>query len=63
MPPSSIVALAPGWNGHIRMVPTTSGVQPFYWVALDEPRRDGDGDGPYQEAEIAGRVLERIRQA
>jgi hypothetical protein len=39
------------------MVPTTSGIRPYYWVALDEARRDGDGDGPYREAEISGDAL------
>ena len=56
-PPAVVLALADGWAGHVRTVPTTSGPQPYYWVLLDAPRRDGDGDGPYHEAEIAGSAL------
>ena len=57
VPPSAVLALADGWSGHVRMVSTTRGRQPYYWVLLDEARRDGDGDGPYAEAEIAGGSL------
>ena len=56
--PRTIVAeLAGDWHGHVRMVATTTGVRPFYWVVLDEPRTDADGDGPYREAEIAEAYL------
>jgi hypothetical protein len=47
------MALADGWRGHVRWVPTVVGVRAHYWVVLDEARLDGDGDGPYREAEIA----------
>ena len=58
-PPSpSVTALADGWSGHVRTVHTTSGPKPYYWVILDEPRRDADGDGPYQEAELAENWLQ-----
>ena len=56
-PPPEFVALADGWRGHVRWVPTTRGVRPYYWVSLDEARLDGDGDGPYLEAEIAEAAL------
>ena len=59
-PPGYLLDFADGWSGHVRTVPTTSGPQPYYWVMLDEPRLDGDGDGPYAEAEIAGRSLHRL---
>jgi hypothetical protein len=59
-PPVAIVSLADGWHGHVRTVQTTDGPRPFYWVALDEARRDADGDGPYHEAEIAERSLRSL---
>ncbi len=43
-----------------RMVPTVRGPEPYYWVELDEPRIDGDGDGPYESAEFAASWLESI---
>jgi len=51
------MALADGWRGHVRWVPTVVGVRAHYWVVLDEARLDGDGDGPYREAEIAEAAL------
>ena len=51
-PPTAVIQHAGEWHAHVRIVPTTSGPRSFYWVRLDEPRRDGDGDGPYGEAEI-----------
>ena len=62
-PPDAITQLADGWRGHVRMVSTTTGERPFYWVKLDEARRDGDGDGPYQEAEIAETYLQPLSSA
>jgi hypothetical protein len=62
-PRDGITELADGWRGHVRMVATTRGDQPYYWVKLDEARRDGDGDGPYQEAEIAGSYLQPLGEA
>jgi hypothetical protein len=56
-PLSAVLDLADGWTGHTRMVRTTSGERPYHWVVLDEPRLDGDGDGPYGEAEIAAASL------
>src|SRR5688500_10194733 len=38
-PPDGIRELAGGWRGHVRMVATTRGDQPYYWVKLDEARR------------------------
>jgi hypothetical protein len=60
VPPAGVLSLADGWRGHIRTVNTTAGPMPYYWVLLDEPRHDGDGDGPYQEAEIAGEALSHL---
>jgi hypothetical protein len=62
-PPAPIVSLAEGWRGHVRTVATTDGPRPFYWVVLDESRRDADGDGPYQQAEIAERSLQPLGTA
>ena len=56
-PPAAILALADGWSGHVRMVPTAKGLRPYHWVVLDESRLDGDGDGPYREAEVAAASL------
>ena len=62
-PPDAITKLADGWRGHVRIVETTSGKRPFYWVTLDEARRDADGDGPYQQAEIAEASLQPLSSA
>jgi len=59
-PPESVAVPAEGWQGVFRMVETTSGLLPFYWVAFDEPHRDADGDGPYGGAEIPEDALTRI---
>jgi hypothetical protein len=47
-------------SGPARMVRTMSGLEPYYWVVLDEPRCDEDGDGPHAEAEFAGAWLHRL---
>jgi hypothetical protein len=60
-PPTSVVELGEGWIGHARMVDTTTGKRPFYWIELDEPRLDADGDGPYHAAEIAESSLRALR--
>jgi hypothetical protein len=39
------------------MVKTVRGYEPYYWVVLDEPRLDGDGDGPYGATELAAAWL------
>ena len=52
-PPPAVASLAGDWLGHVRLVSTTAGKCPYYWVVLDEPRADADGDGPYREAELA----------
>jgi len=52
-PPGPVLALADGWSGHVRTVPTVKGPRAYHWVVLDEPRRDSNGDGPYHEAEVA----------
>src|SRR5690242_17921112 len=59
-PSTEVQSFAPGWNGHVRMVNTVSGVRPYYWIVLDEPRLDNDGDGPYGEAEIAASSLQLL---
>ena len=53
-PPPVIRSFAGGWEGHVRLVPNAGGTQASYayWVKLDEPRRDSDGDGPYADAEL-----------
>jgi hypothetical protein len=59
-PSAAILSLSDGWHSHVRTVPTTDGPPPYYWVTLDESRRDADGDGPFEQAEIAERSLESI---
>jgi hypothetical protein len=56
-PPFQVVTIAEGWAGNVRMVRTVRGLEPYHWVVLDEPRVDGDGDGPYKEAELAAAWL------
>ncbi len=60
-PPPPILSESDGWHNHVRTVSTTDGPRPFYWVVLDEPRRDADGDGPYHQAEIAEQSLESLK--
>ena len=43
-----------------RIVPTVLGPEPYYWIELDEPRIDDDGDGPYKSAEFAAAWLELV---
>jgi hypothetical protein len=62
-PSHAIAQLADGWCGYVRLVETTSGKRPFYWVTLDEARREADGDGPYQQAEIAETYLQPLSAA
>jgi hypothetical protein len=59
-PPEQVAALAEGWQGVVRMVQTTSGPCPFYWVSFDEPHRDAEGDGPYGGAEIPENALKKL---
>ena len=58
LPPPSVISFASGWTGLIRTVDSLRGPLEFYWVRFDEPQRDADGDGPYQEAEIEADALE-----
>ena len=62
-PPEEVAALAEGWRDGVRMVETTSGLRPFYWVTFDEPQRDADGDGPYGGAEVPADALIRVEVA
>ena len=32
----------------------------FVWIVFDEPQRDSNGDGPYDEAEISSEYFEII---
>jgi hypothetical protein len=43
-----------------RPAETTSLPRRFYWIVFDEPQRDADGDGPYVEAEVLDRYMERV---
>jgi len=59
-PPAEVQSFAPGWDGYVRMVSTVSGVKPYYWIVLDEPRLDSEGDGPIGGAEIAASCLQLL---
>lgn len=41
-------------------VATARGPELQYWVAFDEPQRDGDGDGPYASGQVLARYIERL---
>jgi hypothetical protein len=56
-PPAAVVRLSEGWHGVYRVVQTTTGVNPYYWVTFDEPQRDAEGDGPYEGGEIPADAL------
>ena len=52
----------PAVNKVVDLVPTLRGPQPFYWVEFDEPRLDGDGDGPYEACSIICHALWPLEQ-
>ena len=60
-PPAAVLGLTDGWAGHTRMVQTRKGLRAYHWVLLDDARVDGDGDGPYREAEIAAGSLRHLQ--
>ena len=41
-------------------VETLQGTDFYYWIAFDTPQPAGDGDGPYVQAQILSRYLERL---
>ena len=43
-----------------RPIMTRSGPRRFYWIVFDEPQLDGDGDGPYGEAEVLDEYQELV---
>lgn len=51
------VSVHPVVNEVVDFVKSLRGPQAFYWVALDEPRMDGDGDGPYGECSVICHAL------
>lgn len=50
--PAVAAELAGGAEGCSRVVRGRAGLLTMVWVVFDQPIRDGDGDGPYPEAEI-----------
>ena len=46
-----------GADGCSRVFQGAQGPITMVWVVFDEPRRDGDGDGPYREGEIMAEHL------
>jgi hypothetical protein len=55
--PPTVGEFFDGWRGVYREVPSLKGGLIFYWVKFDSPQLDGDGDGPYEEAEIDSNYL------
>lgn len=37
---------------------TATGTHLMYWIVFDSPQFDGDGDGPYESAEVNSKYLE-----
>ena len=60
-PMGTVVEYPGGLDGETwRPIMTTSGPRRFYWIVFDEPQLDGDGDGPYAEAEVLDDDLELV---
>jgi hypothetical protein len=60
-PPTSVREFfGDDWREYWRVETTLHGSRVLYWIVFDEPQIDDDGDGPYSEAEIAGRQLRRL---
>ena len=57
-----LVADCDPWQGHWRIVKGRERLMRFYWVELDEPQMDADGDGPYSAGEIDADALEPISE-
>ena len=51
---------SPDWRSWYRRVNGRDRSWLTYWVVLDKPQLDADGDGPYAEAAIEEAYLERI---
>jgi hypothetical protein len=62
-PPLSVVELVKNqdpWKDGQRLVHTRLGLLTFYWVELDVPQMDADGEGPYNAAEVDSRYLAHV---
>jgi hypothetical protein len=59
-PPEALIKVVDYGESHFRKGPNFERRDYFVWIVFDEPQLDGDGDGPYPEAEIQSRCLERI---
>ena len=55
--PAFAAELCGGAEGCSRVFQGARGPITMVWVVFDEPRRDGDGDGPYREGEILAEYL------
>jgi hypothetical protein len=49
------------WEGIHRIVRGRKGPIEFYWAIFDTPQHDGDGDGPYSEAEVEEEYISLIQ--
>ncbi len=50
--PGFVADLCGGADGCSRVFRGARGPIAMAWVVFDEPRRDGEGDGPYSEGEV-----------
>jgi hypothetical protein len=52
-PPDAVTPLSGPWDeGLTRQEKSALGVKTVYWVWLDEPQYDAEGDGPYRGGSI-----------
>jgi len=52
-PPPEVTALRGPWQGGLtRREVTALGTNTVYWVLLEEPQFDADGDGPFRGGQI-----------
>jgi hypothetical protein len=52
-PPDAVTSLSGTWDGGpSRQEVSALGTRTVYWVWLDEPQFDADGDGPYSGGQV-----------
>ena len=54
--PTGRVASCPSGEPFV-VVQTQQGPQRSWWITFDEPQRDADGDGPYNNSQLLDRYL------
>jgi len=52
-PPDEVTAISGQWDGSLtRQEVSALGTNTVFWVWLDAPQRDADGDGPFRGGQI-----------